>query len=103
MAGMLFGSGMASLVTTTLDQPSLMSWGWRLPFLLAGIPGYGGRHLEAPYSPIGALSQAGPEKRGELAHHRGASGQHKETFRERFSPRPTERFSTFPWSSSPRG
>ena len=39
MAGMLFGSGMASLVTTTLDQPSLMSWGWRLPFLLAGILG----------------------------------------------------------------
>lgn len=39
MAGMLLGSGMASLVTNTLDQPSLMSWGWRLPFLLAGVLG----------------------------------------------------------------
>ena len=39
MAGMLLGSGVASLMTNVLDQPSLMSWGWRLPFLFAGVLG----------------------------------------------------------------
>ena len=39
MAGMLLGSGMASLVTNILDSPSLMSWGWRIPFLFAGLLG----------------------------------------------------------------
>lgn len=39
MAGMLLGSGMASIVTNILTQASLMSWGWRLPFLFAGILG----------------------------------------------------------------
>ena len=39
MAGMLLGSGMASLVTNVLDKAAFMGWGWRLPFLFAGILG----------------------------------------------------------------
>jgi len=39
MAGMLLGSGAASLVTFVFDPEQLRSWGWRLPFLLAAILG----------------------------------------------------------------
>jgi MHS family proline/betaine transporter-like MFS transporter len=39
MAGMLLGSGMASIVTNAFEPAFLMKWGWRLPFLFAGVMG----------------------------------------------------------------
>lgn len=49
LAGMLLGSGVATAVTSMLDQESLHAWGWRLPFLFGGVLGltaiYLRRHL----------------------------------------------------------
>ncbi len=39
IAGMLLGSGLAALTTNIFDEASLMSWGWRLPFLFGGVLG----------------------------------------------------------------
>lgn len=39
IVGMLFGSGIAALVTYLLSPDALAQWGWRLPFLLGGVIG----------------------------------------------------------------
>jgi MFS transporter, MHS family, proline/betaine transporter len=37
VGGTLLGSGIAAALSTTLDQASLESWGWRLPFFFGGL------------------------------------------------------------------
>ncbi|MEC9492873.1 MFS transporter [Flexistipes sp.] len=37
--GMLLGSGIAALLTTTLSSEVITSWGWRIPFLFGGVLG----------------------------------------------------------------
>ncbi len=37
--GVLLGSGMATLTISLFDDPVLMAWGWRLPFLFGGLLG----------------------------------------------------------------
>src|SRR5690625_3530436 len=44
-AGLLFGSLMATLLTSTLSDPQMESWGWRLPFLLAAPLGLIGIYI----------------------------------------------------------
>ncbi|HEY4577921.1 MAG TPA: MFS transporter [Yaniella sp.] len=44
-AGLLFGSLMATLLTGTLSDPQMESWGWRLPFLLAAPLGLIGIYI----------------------------------------------------------
>src|SRR5262245_63272071 len=42
-AGVLLGSAVSAVITTLLDRPAVMSWGWRVPFLAGsaiGIFGY---------------------------------------------------------------
>lgn len=36
LAGTLLGSGLAALITTSLAEDAVKSWGWRVPFLLGG-------------------------------------------------------------------
>jgi len=38
-AGLLLGSGIAALITTLLDPPTMEAWGWRVPFLLGALIG----------------------------------------------------------------
>lgn len=44
-AGLLFGSLLVTLLTSTLDHESMVSWGWRVPFLLAAPLGLIGRYI----------------------------------------------------------
>lgn len=44
-AGLLFGSLMATLLTSTLSDAQMESWGWRLPFLLAAPLGLIGVYI----------------------------------------------------------
>ncbi|MGE0333936.1 MAG: MFS transporter [Gammaproteobacteria bacterium] len=39
LGGMLLGSAAAAAATNLLDQPDLVAWGWRLPFLFGGVLG----------------------------------------------------------------
>ncbi|MEU9128381.1 glycine betaine/L-proline transporter ProP [Kitasatospora sp. NPDC048540] len=45
LVGYVAGAGLVTAMTTALDEPSLLSWGWRLPFLLAGPLGLIGLYL----------------------------------------------------------
>ncbi|WP_250527367.1 MFS transporter [Caballeronia sp. GAWG2-1] len=37
VSGTLVGSGLAAILSTTLDYASLEAWGWRIPFLFGGL------------------------------------------------------------------
>ncbi|WP_371483776.1 glycine betaine/L-proline transporter ProP [Kitasatospora sp. NBC_00315] len=45
LTGYVAGAGLVTLMTTLLDEQSLLSWGWRLPFLIAGPLGLIGLYL----------------------------------------------------------
>ena len=44
-AGLLVGSLFTTVLHTTMSSDSLASWGWRIPFLLAGPLGFIGRYI----------------------------------------------------------
>jgi MHS family proline/betaine transporter-like MFS transporter len=44
-AGLLLGSAVAALISTTLDPAAMDDWGWRVPFLLGAILGPVGIYL----------------------------------------------------------
>lgn len=44
-SGLLLGSLMAALLTGLLSDPQMESWGWRIPFLMAGPMGLIGRYI----------------------------------------------------------
>jgi len=39
MSGILLGSAVAALATSLLSEEALVSWGWRIPFLVGGVLG----------------------------------------------------------------
>jgi proline/betaine transport protein TphA len=45
IGGTALGSAVAALVTAMLGQEQLLSWGWRVPFLLGGLLGLFGLYL----------------------------------------------------------
>jgi MHS family proline/betaine transporter-like MFS transporter len=44
-AGLLLGSGIGALVSTTLPPEAVEGWGWRVPFLLGGVLGVVGQYM----------------------------------------------------------
>lgn len=64
LAGMLMGSGMATAVTSVLEQDALHSWGWRLPFLFGGVLGLAAIYLRR-HLPRSEVFAAHVEERGE--------------------------------------
>jgi len=66
MAGMLLGSGLASLTTFLFSSAVLNAWGWRLPFLLAALLGAGAILLRKDL-PDSAHFQRHDQKRGETS------------------------------------
>ncbi len=51
MGGMLLGSGLAALVTTTLPDSAVSSWGWRFPFLFGGVIAIFATYMRRTLSP----------------------------------------------------
>lgn len=64
--GLLLGSLIAALLHTVMEHDALHSWGWRLPFLLAGPFGLIGRHirLHLEDSPVYREMEAKLDKAG---------------------------------------
>ncbi|WP_172119188.1 MFS transporter [Actinomyces faecalis] len=67
--GLLVGSLFVSLLYTTLDDAAMHSWGWRIPFLLAGPLGLIGRYirLHLEDSPTYTTMRQQLEHKGEAA------------------------------------
>lgn len=72
-AGLLLGSLMVTLLTTTLSPEQMVSWGWRLPFLLAAPLGLIGRYIRSKLEDT-------PEYRALENQESAASAPLKETF-----------------------
>jgi MHS family proline/betaine transporter-like MFS transporter len=45
LIGYVMGAGVVALLTATLSQEALLSWGWRVPFLIAGPLGLVGLYI----------------------------------------------------------
>jgi MFS transporter, MHS family, proline/betaine transporter len=45
LAGYIGGAGLVTLMTALLSSHDLLSWGWRIPFLIAGPMGVIGLYL----------------------------------------------------------
>jgi MHS family proline/betaine transporter-like MFS transporter len=59
--GVLLGSAIGAAVTSVLDQTSVESWGWRVPFLIGIVVGIFGLYIRRGLSDE-QLAQAGPPR-----------------------------------------
>ncbi|WP_229898305.1 glycine betaine/L-proline transporter ProP [Streptomyces finlayi] len=72
LVGYICGAGLVTLMTALLSTPDLESWGWRIPFLVAGPMGIIGLYLrlkleETPAFAAQAAEAAKAEKRAKQA------------------------------------
>ncbi|WP_329492895.1 glycine betaine/L-proline transporter ProP [Kitasatospora herbaricolor] len=67
LVGYVAGAALVTLMTSALDESSLLSWGWRLPFLIAGPLGLIGLYLRMRLEETPAFrklqEQAGPAEK----------------------------------------
>lgn len=45
LAGILVGALVATAINTTLSEEELLAWGWRVPFLIGGVFGFGALYV----------------------------------------------------------
>jgi len=57
VGGILIGSLIGALITHSLSNESLMSWGWRIPFLLGGLLGVIGIYIRSRLSESPAFKE----------------------------------------------
>ncbi len=78
LAGFVMGSGLVTALTVLLPPPDLLSWGWRIPFLVGGPLGLIGLYLRFKLGETPAFEQSddsGEEGEGG----RGIKAQLRET------------------------
>jgi MHS family proline/betaine transporter-like MFS transporter len=68
LVGYVLGAGCVALLTATLSEQSLLSWGWRVPFLIAGPLGLIGLYIRMKLEETPAF-QREADKREAEAHH----------------------------------
>lgn len=79
LSGVVLGASMVTLMTIGLPQEAMNSWGWRIPFLVAGPLGIAGLYLRTKLEDtpgFRALEEAGEIEQATL----------KETFRQAWQP-----------------
>jgi MHS family proline/betaine transporter-like MFS transporter len=62
VAGLLLGSGITALMSTTLTPGQMDDWGWRVPFLLGGLLGPVGLYMRRGIDETPAYRRAEAEK-----------------------------------------
>lgn len=77
LAGFVMGSGLVTALTVLLPPPDLLSWGWRIPFLVGGPLGLIGLYLRFKLGETPAFEQSGDS--GEGVGDRGIKQQLRET------------------------
>ncbi|MGA7815357.1 MFS transporter, partial [Caballeronia sp.] len=68
LVGYVLGAGCVALLTAALSEQSLLSWGWRVPFLIAGPLGLIGLYIRMKLEETPAF-QREADKREAEAHH----------------------------------
>lgn len=64
LTGYLMGATFGLLLTTFLPDPELLSWGWRIPFLIAGPLGVIGLYLRTKLEETPAFAKIAEESQG---------------------------------------
>lgn len=77
LARFVMGSGLVTALTVLLPRPDLLSWGWRIPFLVGGPLGLLGLYLRFKLGETPAFEQS--DDSGEEVGDRGIKQQLRET------------------------
>ncbi|MFD7664746.1 glycine betaine/L-proline transporter ProP [Streptomyces sp. NPDC059788] len=72
LAGYVGGAGLVTLMTAVLSHDALISWGWRIPFLIAGPMGIIGLYLRMRLEETPAFAQLEKEARSKEKERRQA-------------------------------
>lgn len=64
LTGYAMGAGLATILTNALDDPALLSWGWRIPFLIAAPLGVIGLYLRMKLEETPAFAKIAKESEG---------------------------------------
>ena len=68
VTGYALGAGIALLVQVTLPHEALLSWGWRIPFLISGPIGVAGLYLRLKLEETPAFAALAAESEGRESH-----------------------------------
>ncbi|MGX1884625.1 glycine betaine/L-proline transporter ProP [Streptomyces sp. NPDC055287] len=74
LAGYIGGAGLVTLMTALLSADDLLSWGWRVPFLIAGPMGIIGLYLRLRLEETPAFAQLEKEARADQADRKKKAG-----------------------------
>src|SRR5207249_2415109 len=64
LTGYSMGAGIVTVLSSVLSEPDLLSWGWRIPFLIAGPLGLVGLYLRMKLEETPAFAQLANESEG---------------------------------------
>jgi MFS transporter, MHS family, alpha-ketoglutarate permease len=67
-AGVLIASGMGFVLTSTLSEAALQSWGWRVAFIVGGLLGLVGLWLRVSVEETDSFQRASDEGRTQVRH-----------------------------------
>lgn len=84
LVGYVLGAGVVAVLTATLSQESLLSWGWRIPFLVAGPLGLIGLYIRMKLEETPAFEREADKRESEA--HATPKQQFRETLMKQWKP-----------------
>ncbi|SAL62246.1 general substrate transporter [Caballeronia terrestris] len=84
LVGYVLGAGVVAVLTATLSQESLLSWGWRIPFLVAGPLGLIGLYIRMKLEETPAFQREADKRESEA--HATPQRQFRETLMQQWKP-----------------
>jgi len=84
LVGYVLGAGVVAVLTATLSQESLLSWGWRIPFLVAGPLGLIGLYIRMKLEETPAFQREADKRESEA--HATPKRQFRETLMQQWKP-----------------
>ncbi|SAK69875.1 general substrate transporter [Caballeronia arationis] len=84
LVGYVLGAGVVAVLTATLSQESLLSWGWRIPFLVAGPLGLIGLYIRMKLEETPAFQREADKRESEA--HATPKQQFRDTLMKQWKP-----------------
>jgi MHS family proline/betaine transporter-like MFS transporter len=84
LVGYVLGAGVVAVLTATLSEDALLSWGWRIPFLVAGPLGLIGLYIRMKLEETPAFQREADKR--EASAHATPKAQFRATLVEQWKP-----------------